>query len=235
MGGVRIAPRNAVERQLFFELREICGSGTWEMHNGGTGQPGAVLEDLLGIETNNVDLPDFQRWEVKFHGGTAPITLFHKEGQPKGAVGKMVKEFGWLDANGRRSFRHTIWGESNRGFKVVDRDDRINVTHAEASLVSWSHDMLVVTASSKLRNTVLVAGRVSRRQGKRFVDFKDAYLLADFLPSAFVSGLIEGWIAVDFDAREQSPGSNGFRNHGTKFRVKHQDMRRIFGRVEKLI
>ena len=229
-----ITPRNAVETNLFAELREICRSGTWEMHNGGTGQPGAILEHLLGIDTNNVDLPDLQRWEVKFHGGTAPITLFHKEGEPKGSVGNLVQEHGWVDAKGRLSFRHTIWGETNRGFKVTDQDDRIHVTHNDVSHVSWSKDVLVVTASSKLRNTVLVAGKVSRRQGKRYVEFKDTYLLADFKPSTFINGLIEGWIAIDFDAREQSPGSRGFRNHGTKFRVKHQDMQRMFDRVEHL-
>jgi len=232
---VRIAPRNNVERELFAELREICGSGTWEMHNGGTGQPGAILEHLLGIDTNNVDLPDFQRWEVKFHGGTAPITLFHKEGEPSGSVGRLVKEHGWLDRNGRLSFRHTIWGETNRGFKVVDQNNRIHVMHQSDSQVSWSHDAIVVTASTKLRNTVLVAGRVSRKQGKRHVTFKDVQLLADFRPSEFIAGLREGWIAIDFDAREQNPGSDGFRNHGTKFRVRHQDMPRLFERVEELI
>ena len=35
-----IQPRNRVERALFAELWEICGSGTWETHNGGSGQPG---------------------------------------------------------------------------------------------------------------------------------------------------------------------------------------------------
>ena len=235
MGGVPIQPRNSVERDLFAELREICSSGTWEMHKGGTGQPGTILEHLLGIDTNNVDLPDFQRWEVKFHGGTAPVTLFHKEGQPKGAVGVLVKEHGWRDANGRLSFRHTIWGETSRGFKVADRDDAIHVIHQGVTKVSWSHDALIVNASTKLRNTVLVAGRVSRQGDKRFVIFKDVRLLADFKPSEFITGLAEGWIAVDFDAREQSPSSKGFRNHGTKFRVKHQDMHRLFDRVEELI
>ncbi len=230
-----IQPRNSVERTLFDELREICSSGTWEMHNGGTGQPGAVLEHLLGIDTNNVDLPDLQRWEVKFHGGSVPITLFHKEGEPTGSVGRMVREHGWEDSGGRLSFRHTIWGETNRGFKVVDQDNRIHVIHQNVTQVSWSHDTLVVTASAKLRNTVLVAGRVSRKEGKRYVVFKDVKLLADFRPSAFISGLGQGWIAIDFDAREQNPGSDGYRNHGTKFRVKHQDMARLFDRVEDLI
>ena len=230
-----IQPRNSVERTLFDELREICSSGTWEMHNGGTGQPGAVLEHLLGIDTNNVDLPDLQRWEVKFHGGSAPITLFHKEGEPSGSVGRIVREHGWEDNSGRLSFRHTIWGETNRGFKVVDQDNRIHVFHQNVTQVSWSHDTLVVTASAKLRNTVLVAGRVSREEGKRYVVFKDVKLLADFRPSAFISGLRKGWIAIDFDAREQNPGSDGYRNHGTKFRVKHQDMARLFDRAEDLI
>lgn len=235
MGGVRIQPRNSVERALFAELREICSSGAWEMHNGGTGQPGTVLEHLLGIDANNIDLPDFQRWEVKFHGGTAPVTLFHKEGEPNGAVGRLVREHGWLDSKGRRSFRHTIWGETSRGFRVVDHENRILVVHNSVTQVSWSHDALVVAASAKLRNTVLVAGRVSRRRGRRFVNFRDVKLLADFRPSAFVAGLGEGWIAIDFDAREQNPGSRGFRNHGTKFRVRHQDMPRLFDRFEDLI
>ncbi len=229
-----ISPRNAVEKNLFAELREIWRSGTWEMHNGGTGQPGAMLEHVLGINVNNIDLPDLQRWEVKFHGGTAPITHFHKEGEPKGSVGNLVKQHGWRDDNGRLSFRHTIWGETNRGFEVVDKGDRIHVVHNGVSQVSWSRDLLIVTASSKLRNTVLVAGKGSRIEGKRHVEFKDTYLLADFKPSAFISGLSDGWIAIDFDAREQSAGSRGFRNHGTKFRLKHQDMHRMFARVEHL-
>ena len=57
----------------------------------------------------------------------------------------------------------------------------------------------------------------------------------DFKPSEFIAGLGQGWIAIDFDAREKHPGSDGFRNHGTKFRVRHQDMPRLFERVEELI
>ena len=42
----------------------------------GSGGPGLLLEEMIGIDPNNRDGPDTGIWELKYHGGSAPITIF---------------------------------------------------------------------------------------------------------------------------------------------------------------
>lgn len=46
--------------------------------------------------------------------------------------------------------------------------------------------------------------------------------------------MIQGTIAIDFDCRESKPGSEGLRNHGTKFRVAPDDICRLYLKKERL-
>lgn len=50
----------------------------------GSGGPGLLLEEMIGVDPNNRDGPDTGIWELKYHGGSAPITLFHLTPLPKG-------------------------------------------------------------------------------------------------------------------------------------------------------
>ena len=108
-------PKN--KKELFARLNEILAHGKYKMSAkyAGTGAPGVFLEDLLGLTTGNKDIPDSLGFELKFYTrDTNLITLFHKEPQPEGAVRYMVSKYGWKDAQGRLSFRHTIAGKSDR-------------------------------------------------------------------------------------------------------------------------
>ena len=87
-----------------------------------------MLEDLLEVNANNRDTPDLNDWEIKFHGGNALITLFHKDPEPRGIIRNMVHGYGWEDDKRRISFRHTIKGRSERGFVVVNERDRIELS-----------------------------------------------------------------------------------------------------------
>jgi hypothetical protein len=103
------------------------------------GGSGNTLEDLLGIEENNLPLPNAAEWELKAQkkNTTSLISLFHMEPSPRAykfVPAILLPEFGWAhqDAGGKyliteKSFRQTInaSGYSNRGFTVkVDRDAR---------------------------------------------------------------------------------------------------------------
>jgi len=81
-----------------------------ESKYGGTGGPGRLLEDELGVNGSNDDLPDAGRWELKFHSGTSLITLFHKEALPQGHLLSLITKYGWVNNQSRRCFRHTIRG-----------------------------------------------------------------------------------------------------------------------------
>lgn len=109
-----------------------------------SGNAGNILEDLLGIEENNLPLPDAGEYEIKCQRvkatPTSLLTLFHSEPEPRElkVVPYFVRNFGWKPTVWKSnyspdelSFRQTINGlsYSDRGFRVVvDRSaDQIGV------------------------------------------------------------------------------------------------------------
>ena len=74
----------------FEKIRAILHVETYEIPNrkkyNGNGGPGRLLEHLLGLRSNNADSPDLADWEIKFHGGNALLTLFHKDPEPNSCV-----------------------------------------------------------------------------------------------------------------------------------------------------
>ena len=198
----------------------------------GTGGPGNFLEDLIGLQAGNQDIADIIGWEVKYYTKqTNLITLFHKEPQPEGVMRYMVSKYGWRDAQGRQSFRHTIAGKSDR-FQVVD-DARNIIVRPRASngvVPTWSHDTLLNIAGGKLRRLLLVKGEKNGRN-VRYLDV-DAY--EDLHLSMFLLELCSGTVCIDFDVREMRPGSKALRNHGTKFRVAPDHVCRLYRKKERL-
>src|SRR5258706_6355543 len=97
-------------KDAFRIIRDIVKMGAVEIppQFQGTGAPGDTLEFLLNVERNNYDSPDLKDWEIKFHGGNALLTLFHKDPQPRGIMNEVVNAFGWENEKGQISFRHTI-------------------------------------------------------------------------------------------------------------------------------
>lgn len=106
---------------------------------GNAGGIGNTLEDLLGIQENNLPIPNAAEWELKCQriGATSLTTLFHLEPSPRAlrfVPSVFLLKYGWAhkEAAGRyglneMSFRQTISGlnRSDRGFTViVDRTEK---------------------------------------------------------------------------------------------------------------
>jgi len=192
----------------------------------GTGAPGTFLEDLLGLTTGNKDIPDSLGWEIKYYTKkTNLITLFHKEPRPVDAVRYMVSKWGWKDAQGRMSFRHTIAGKSAT-FKIDLDGDQLWIHRIGGNGVAphWTQDDILNAAGSKLRRVMLVLGE---KVGQA-VTYTRADCFEDLEVLAFISEVHSGVVKIDFDAREKTPGSKTLRNHGTKFRVSPGDMCRLY-------
>ncbi|GHV53750.1 hypothetical protein FACS1894206_05050 [Deltaproteobacteria bacterium] len=100
---------------------------------GNAGGVGNTLEDLLEVDENNLQLPDFGEWELKSQRNSTSslLTLFHIEPNPRAArivPQLLLPKYGWPHQeagrnypNNERSYRQTInttrW--SDRGFKIV--------------------------------------------------------------------------------------------------------------------
>ena len=218
---------------LYARLRDILKKGWLQIPDyygyGGTGAPGKILEELLGIDGSNLDTPDAGRWEIKFHSGTAPITLFHLEAEPNGHMHMMVRTFGWIDKNGRTSFRHTIWGKSSLGLYVVSESNRITVRHPEVADIVWpywTHDRLMNAFAAKMRRLIAVKGRRRTSEGLKYVRYDSAFLYWEPQISMFTDAINKGIVAIDFDARTNN--GRGLRNHGTKFRVNAENLSNLY-------
>jgi hypothetical protein len=101
--------------------------------NGNHGGIGNTLEDLLGIEENNLPIPNAAEWELKTKrlSTSSLITLFHTEPSPRAlhfVPAILLPLYGWKHKNAglkypesEMSFRLTInaLNYSDRGFKVI--------------------------------------------------------------------------------------------------------------------
>lgn len=140
---------------LIGEFHRICDMG-WvpnaRLHN--SGGVGNTLEDLLGIEENNLPLPNAAEWELKAQrkNTTSLTTLFHTEPSPRAlklVPMLLLPSYGWphqkagsLYPVGEMSFRQTLSGNtySDRGFIVkIDTDNRRVVISFDASKVAPKH------------------------------------------------------------------------------------------------
>ena len=84
------------------EYQKIVDMGWIRTHRSGPTGIGKTLEDLLGIEENNFDAPDFGEYELKscrINSGSM-LTMFTLSPQPRGANTELRLKYGYSsDAN----------------------------------------------------------------------------------------------------------------------------------------
>jgi hypothetical protein len=140
---------------LIEELLNIRNLGFIQnKRNGNHGGIGNTLEDLLGIEENNLPIPNAAEWELKTQrlGTTSLVTLFHTEPSPtafKFVPAILLPKYGWSHKNAgstyletEMSFRLTIQAgrSSDRGFSVVvDREAKKVLISFDSSVVLDRH------------------------------------------------------------------------------------------------
>jgi hypothetical protein len=141
--------------ELIKKLQAIAKQG-WipNARHGNQGGIGNTLEDLLGIQENNLPIPNAAEWELKTQrlNTTSLTTLFHSEPSPRAirfVPLVLLPKYGWMsqEAGGRYpltelSFRQVIHGlaPSDRGFMVkIDRSQRKILISFNAAKVALKH------------------------------------------------------------------------------------------------
>ena len=255
------------KESLIEELRRIRELG-W-IPNARPGNPGGIgntLEDLLGIEENNLPIPNAAEWELKCQraGTSSLITLFHMEPSPRALkfVPRVFLPFyGWPhhEAGSKygpheMSFRQTIsgLGRSDRGFKViVDRTRRKVLVSFDARAVDprhldwlktveervglgeldpqpyWGFDDLRHKAGTKLLNCFYVQAEIKREGEQELFAYSKIMVLREFSLEGLLSGIEQGFVYVDFDARSG-------HNHGTKFRLRQDKLPLLYKEAEEI-
>ncbi len=145
--------------ELIKKLKEIANAG-WipNGRHGNSGGIGNTLEDLLGIQENNLPIPNANEWELKAQrlNTSSLTTLFHTEPSPRAikfVPQILLPHYGWQhDEAGKKypeteqSFRQTIHGQttSDRGFKVVinRNDHKVLISFDYTKVDERHHDWL---------------------------------------------------------------------------------------------
>lgn len=154
------------KEQLIDELRKIKNSG-WikNARHGNVGGVGNTLEDLLGIEENNLPIPNASEWELKAQRAdtSSLTTLFHMEPSPRAlrfVPQLLLPKYGWKHKEAgvnfpenEMSFRQTISGKgrSDRGFMVViNRKERKVLISFDYRSVSDRHSAWLKSVEQRI-------------------------------------------------------------------------------------
>lgn len=154
------------KEQLINELRNIKKSG-WikSARQGNVGGVGNTLEDLLGIEENNLPIPNAAEWELKAQRAdtSSLTTLFHMEPSPRAlkfVPQILLLKYGWKHEEAgtkypenEMSFRQTISGKgrSDRGFMVViNRKEKKVLISFDSKSVSDRHSTWLKSVEQRI-------------------------------------------------------------------------------------
>lgn len=226
------------------EYTKICGMGWITTHRSGPTGVGKTLEDLLGIDENNIDGPDFGDYELKSCrvDSSSMLTMFTKTPQPKGAADTLRHTFGYAsDAynNDEKVLHATL--SSDRYVSIADTGHRLIIicSDSKVSIVAedgheyayWTKDQLQKAFEKKYKNKFVYAKAHSRgsKASEQF-HFFEAFEVSGFDYNAFVSLLKQGKIYIDLRIGQYHSGAKKGKthDHGTGFRIKEIDQPRLF-------
>ncbi len=123
--------------ELVGRLKQIKKEGYVKTHRSGDTGIGKTLEDLLGIDENNVPSPNAHMIELKSarKKGSSMLTLFTKSPLPEKANSVLLETFGYESAKGNKKKELHTTVKSNSfntlkgkdGFKIDIKGDRIEL------------------------------------------------------------------------------------------------------------
>lgn len=206
------------------------------LRNGPTGI-GYTLETLLGINENNISLPDFGEIELKAQREkhTGMITLFTFNNK----VWKMppleaIRQYGSLDKNGRQGMYYTmsILPNSAGLFLYVD-DTSISIRHIGGNIIAtWQLSEIEKKFEAKVKTVLLVKAQVEVRDGIEYFYFNRARLLSGGTSQSILKNQFENEnLLIDLRLHDKRTKA---RNHGTAFRVFENNLENLYEKIEEL-
>ena len=231
------------KQSLIKKLKEIKQQGFIKTHRAGDTGIGKTLEDLLGIQENNIPLPDISGVaELKAYrkDATSMLTLFTLEPLPKGGDRDrlLLDNFGYSKRDNQRSKElHSTLSckrHNNQGLRLLVEKDKIRVQGKGRRLnIYWDMESVEKKFHDKLPALVYVLADRKIINNKEYFHFNEAYFLTNFNFDLFKKMVKKDEIVVDFRMYYKPNGS--VRNHGTAFRVKINKLYNAFTTKIKLI
>ena len=231
--------------QLIEELKDIKKLGYVKTHRANNTGIGKTLEDLLDIKENNFPGPNGDSTELKSvrRNSSGMLSLFTKSPKPFGVNGTLLKDFGLIGDDGKKRLhttvnaqkRNTLGGKA--GFIINIHDTIIELDHPtygkHSQMPYWEKSVLKESFERKYPKYLLYVKADYRGTGSdEEFHYNEAWLMRGFDFDNFVKLLVDGKIFVDVRI--------GFANgrahdHGTGFRVEHENLDQCFSDRRKVL
>lgn len=233
------------------KLDKIKNLGWTECENKNKSVTGKTLENLLEINPDNFEIPDYNTVEIKSKVSKREnyIDLFCAT--PDSYVletKRLYDKYGYLDSNNYKILNFVLYGEFlkpiNNEYSARLRIDYKNkkvimeVYNKDNELIdnlsSWSFKLLEEKLSRKLNYVCFVEGDKKFSHNTLYVryDKYKFYKLKKF--SDFIQLLKRGQIRISFTLGVYKSGikSGKMHDHGTQFSIRKENLKLLFDEIE---
>lgn len=234
------APKNLDE--FIEKFTKITEMGWIETHRTGRTGIGKTLEDLLEIEENNRNEPDFAQYELKAMrtngGNTQLLTLLTKSPLPDGANAQLLEAYGYIsDAyKHKRKVLHTTLSaghfaqiaDTGKSLSINCSDNKIAIVDSEGNSFAYWTEETLRNAFNKKYPYSMIHAYADSQQGERKEEFyfHTSYELSEFSFEKLLVQLREGKVKVDIRIGQYPNGKT--HDHGTGFRIQDRALTEIF-------
>ena len=219
--------------QFLLKYKTIKSKGFIESKRKGDGAAGNTFEDELGLEENNIAAPDIEGNElkVKRKGASGLQTLFNKEGKWQIKQIEFLEQYGFPHTKyiGEKTAQSTVTQLPNkRGYYYESDNNYLYVKVGDVIIVKWDWNELVEQFGKKFPNCIKVLAETKKEKGIEYFHYDEAYLFKGTTKEKFRELIEDDLITIDFRLRTRYNEGKSVRNHGTGFRIKHEDMDKLF-------
>jgi hypothetical protein len=217
-------------KRKFYELKKK--GYVKSLRRGPTGI-GYTLERYLGIEENNLAIPDISGVEIKAHRSNSNnlITLFtfnRKVWQIPPL--EAIRKYGSYDRNGRLGLYYTMSLTPNSaGLFLSVEDSSISVRHISGEVIAvWDLSILAHRFQEKIPALLFVSALTEERDGVEYFYFYRAQLMKGTSPELLADQFRAENLVVDLRLHDKGTRA---RNHGTGFRIYEEKLPLLFKEI----
>ncbi len=232
---------------FILEFEKIKKLGWVQTHRNGSTGIGKTLEDLLGIEENNRQEPDFGEYELKSCRieANSMTTILTKAPKPPKINAYLREKFGYVSDEyeiKNKVLHATLWAgrfteiaDTGAALRVACESNTIYIESREGrENAYWSEEDVRTSFKSKYKTNKLVLVK-AHSQGKgpeETFQFVEAYLLQGINSERVIDLVQRGIICVDIRIGMYKDGR--MHDHGTGFRIFDRHYDELFDVVERL-
>lgn len=223
-------------RQFIQKFEAVKALGFVKSKRRGPTGIGHTIEKLLGINENNISLPDLGKIELKAHriGTSSLITLFtfNRKAWKMNPL-SATRKYGTPDRNGRLGLYYTMSRVPNSsGLFLHTESESISVRHISGDIIAqWRYEDLSKQFPRKMPALILVSAFAEMRGDEEWFKFSRAQLLYGTSPKIIGTQIEAGNVVVDLRLHDKGTSA---RNHGTGFRTYEENLSLLFSKIEEL-